>query len=283
MDKPGRRKVLRQRILTALILAPLMILLVIYADTLWLALAFGAIVCAGAVEWMKISGYDGGAGTVAFVLLVTLLLIALYLLRDSVWSRVIVLMGVFWWILAYMWLIAVQRQAVGLSATGLVKSAIGLLVLIPAWISLILLHDGGSDRGRAMLVVLLVLIWTADVAAYFGGRRWGRVRLADRISPGKTREGAYTAMLASALVSLLAAISIDMQPYEIIVFIIIGMITVTASIAGDLLESLMKRSANLKDSGDLLPGHGGLLDRIDSMTAAGPVFLACLWAAGWLA
>jgi phosphatidate cytidylyltransferase len=157
------------------------------------------------------------------------------------------------------------------------KAAAGLFVLVPAWLSLVLLFENGSARGRVLLLVLLVLIWLADIAAYFCGRRWGRVKLAPRISPGKTRVGAYAAIISSGLYGLAGAGLMGMQAYEMFIFTCICMLTVVASIMGDLLESLMKRGVKLKDSGHLLPGHGGVLDRIDSMTAAAPVFAAGIW------
>ena len=158
-----------------------------------------------------------------------------------------------------------------------------MLVLVPAWLSLVLLHDQGSAEGRRLVMLLLVLIWAADIAAYFTGKRWGKTALANRISPGKTWQGAYGGIVASMAIALGFTLVSNMQQYEIITLILLGLITVPVSIIGDLFESLMKRAANLKDSGSLLPGHGGILDRIDSLTAAGPVFLAGVWLSGLLA
>ena len=152
----------------------------------------------------------------------------------------------------------------------------GLVVLIPAWLSLILLHERRPD-GVGLVVFLLVLVWIADSSAYFAGRHWGRNKLCPEISPGKTREGVYGAMSATVLFAFAYAIITKMQAIETLIFLVICLATVTISVIGDLTVSLIKRKVRLKDSGSLLPGHGGIMDRIDSLTAAGPVFLAGMW------
>ncbi len=141
---------------------------------------------------------------------------------------------------------------------------------------MVLLHGGRGD-GVYLVLFLLVMIWIADSAAYFSGRRWGKTRLAGRISPGKSWEGVFGALFATSAFSLAAASFKDMQGTEILVFLFICLVTVSASILGDLMESMIKRQSGLKDSGSLLPGHGGVLDRMDSLTAAAPVFLSGLW------
>jgi phosphatidate cytidylyltransferase len=146
----------------------------------------------------------------------------------------------------------------------------GLLVLIPAWAGLVWIHQ--LSRGPYLVLFLLVLIWIADSGAYFAGRRWGRRKLAPLVSPGKTREGAYGALAGGLLwggvLAALYGVSVPQQGC----LVLLCLLTVVASIVGDLYESLSKRERGVKDSGSLLPGHGGILDRIDSLTAAAPVF-----------
>jgi phosphatidate cytidylyltransferase len=270
---------LKQRILTALVLVPLVLVIVIYSHSAVLALILALIVCLGAWEWTKIAGLTSLPYRFSFLLSFLLLLTAAWLLRQPGYSSIIITAGVIWWAFATLLIIGIQRKIIELPRSVILNCLIGFLVLVPAWLSLVLLHEHAPD-GRYLLLYLLVLVWVADIAAYFGGRKWGKVKLASHISPGKSREGVYAALLGSALFSSAIAGLMDLQLIEVVMFILLSMLTVLASIAGDLLESLMKRRANLKDSGSLLPGHGGVLDRVDSLTAAGPVFVAGLYLSG---
>jgi len=143
-------------------------------------------------------------------------------------------------------------------------------VLVPAWASLVVIH-GVDPQGPRLLLFLMVLIWVADSFAYFAGRRWGRTKLAPVISPGKTREGVYGALAGAVLCG--GGLVWLMPQGNPLLLILFCLLIVLVSVVGDLFESLMKRQAGVKDSGSLLPGHGGMLDRIDSLTAAAPLFL----------
>jgi len=127
---------------------------------------------------------------------------------------------------------------------------------------------------------MLLLVWGADTGAYFAGRRFGKVKLAVHVSPAKSREGAYGGLALTFLIALTVAISLAMPMLKMVVFLLVSMIAVLASVLGDLFESMVKRRAGIKDSGKIFPGHGGALDRIDSITAAAPVFMAGWWLAG---
>ena len=124
-----------------------------------------------------------------------------------------------------------------------------------------------------MIIVLFSLVWGADSSAYFVGRRFGRYKLAPRVSPGKTWEGIGGAVLAGMLIGACAGWWCGLEAETGALFVVLCVVTVAISIVGDLTESLIKRHGGVKDSGSLLPGHGGLLDRVDSLTAAAPVYL----------
>jgi phosphatidate cytidylyltransferase len=145
-------------------------------------------------------------------------------------------------------------------------------MVVPAWVAAWLIHREPS-AGPLWTLFVLMLIWVADVSAYFAGRRFGQHKLAPRISPGKTREGVYGALVGTALFAGVAGWLIEPVPVGHALLIVLATVTVLFSIVGDLFESLIKRQSNLKDSGSLLPGHGGMLDRIDSVLAALPIFV----------
>ena len=144
-----------------------------------------------------------------------------------------------------------------------------MLVLIPAWLALVRLHA----QGPALMLFLLLLVVAADIGAYFAGRHFGRNKLAPRVSPGKTWEGVMGGVVGAAVVAL---VGVSIFHVSAAPFIGLSLVTVLASVVGDLTESLFKRHAGVKDSGSLLPGHGGVLDRVDSVTAAAPIFLVGL-------
>jgi phosphatidate cytidylyltransferase len=145
----------------------------------------------------------------------------------------------------------------------------GFLALVPAWVALAYLYLS-KPAGPEMVLYLLGLVWAADIGAFFAGRTFGRVKLAPRVSPSKTWEGVLGGLIFGAVVAALGAAWLK-QPR--LGFICLSVAVVFVSIVGDLTESMFKRYAGVKDSGALFPGHGGVLDRIDSVTAAAPVFL----------
>jgi len=152
----------------------------------------------------------------------------------------------------------------------------GALLLVVTWLSLVRLHQTG-DTGPALVMFLLVLIWSADTGAYFAGKRWGSHKLAPFISPGKTREGLYGAVAAAAVCAALFWQLGTTGKLGFSAFLALCVLTTVVSIAGDLWESVYKRRRGVKDSGQLLPGHGGILDRVDSLIAAAPLFTAGIY------
>ncbi len=136
------------------------------------------------------------------------------------------------------------------------------------------------EPGEWILLYLLTLVWVADIGAYFSGRRFGKNKLAPAISPGKTREGVAGGLLANLCWILIVFFLVDGWGIDLPLFIAISCLTIIISVVGDLAISILKREAGVKDSSKLLPGHGGVLDRIDSVIAASPIFLSGLFVAG---
>ncbi|MNH04774.1 Phosphatidate cytidylyltransferase [compost metagenome] len=164
-------------------------------------------------------------------------------------------------------------------ASAACRLLIGLLVLLPAWQGLVLLKHW--PLGNWLILSVMVLVWAADIGAYFSGRAFGKRKLAPQVSPGKSWEGVYGGLAVSLLITLGVGISRDWGFGQILLGLLGAALLVMSSVVGDLTESMFKRRSGIKDSSNLLPGHGGVLDRIDSLTAAIPIFAVLLWAAEW--
>ena len=272
---------LKQRLITAAILIPLVIWGILALPTAYLAIVLALLIAQGGWEWAGFMQLKSVLGMAAYIAVVVVCIIGAWWLfgRSGTDWLMIPVLSLFWWLTAIVWVLTypatVSRWA-ALWRQGL----IGLLVLVPAWLAVVALHGIGNN-GPYLLLYLLSLIWVADSGAYFGGRRWGKRKLAPEVSPGKTWEGAISASLATMIYALVASYLFHLPGNQILVFVVLSMITVVFSIFGDLTESMFKRHAGIKDSGHLLPGHGGVLDRIDSITAAAPVFVLGLWLGGF--
>ena len=260
-----------QRVVTALLLAPLAILIILLLPTPWLA-AVGAVVFLGALEeWARLAGVRQAAVRVALLVAAVVLFALLWSVHAGLPTTVLLVLGVAWWLLACVWLRHFAHGAAPTPENRALKLVAGAFVVFPAWTAAIALH-GREPHGHWWLLLALVIVWAADIGAYFSGRAFGRRKLAQQISPGKTRAGAYGALVAGTLVCLLGGCLLGVRGTALLGLAVLAALTVAASIVGDLLESLMKRHAQVKDSGTIFPGHGGLLDRLDSVFAALPVF-----------
>lgn len=267
---------LKQRVLTAIILASVIICAVVFLPTKIFALLLAAIICVGAWEWTTCARFDAVAHKIAYVSVIFSCLMACLLLLDKPWIVLIIAGGLVWWLLATYLVIYYQTNMTINLASSSLKAIIGGIILIPSWLSLILIHKT-KTTGISLILFLFFLIWFADSAAYFSGKKFGNKKLASNVSPGKSWEGVYGALLMSFLFGTTYAFYTDMQLIAAMLFIVLTLFTVSFSILGDLVESMFKRIAGIKDSSQLLPGHGGVLDRIDSLTSAAPVFFAGLW------
>jgi phosphatidate cytidylyltransferase len=179
-------------------------------------------------------------------------------------------LGAVFWVLATVAVLTYPRS-VPVAAHRALALPAGLVVGWAAWMALVVIRS--QPQGATWVLWLLLLVTAADIGAYFAGRRFGRLKLAPHISPGKTWEG----LLGGVLVSLLATLAmlVPMGAFSL-GWIPVVLLLVAVSVFGDLFESVLKRVRGVKDSGSLLPGHGGMLDRIDSAVAALPVFALVL-------
>ncbi|MCU0759778.1 MAG: phosphatidate cytidylyltransferase [Steroidobacteraceae bacterium] len=261
----GPAGALRSRVLTAMVLAAVLLVVVLgLPEGATLALV-ALVVLAGAWEWSALLGAPAAAARGGYVLLVAVLLGAAWAgTREPAGLRALLFAASAWWLVALLWLSMAPGRVRGWSA-GLA----GLFALVPAGISLaeIRLAPG---IGAALTLFALVLIVAADTGAFFAGRRFGRVHLAPRVSPGKTWEGVIGGLLLAALIAWAGAAWFDVAASRMLP---VGLAAAAFSVVGDLTESMLKRHAGVKDSGSIFPGHGGVLDRIDSVTAGAPVLL----------
>nr|VFJ56996.1 MAG: phosphatidate cytidylyltransferase [Candidatus Kentron sp. DK]VFJ57941.1 MAG: phosphatidate cytidylyltransferase [Candidatus Kentron sp. DK] len=274
---------LTQRILTAMVLGPLAVLGILFLSNRHFALALGVVVLLGAWEWGALAGQSHRGGRVAYVLATGLALYALSRWNESFPPGWLLLstVALAWWGVALVRVIRFERAAGTEPREGTVAGILmGWLILLPFWGALVAIHRH-PETGSLLVIVLMTLIWGADSGAYFAGRRFGRHRLAPRTSPGKSWEGVAGGLVAALLLSGAIGLFAGLSLRQVLAFIALSLVTVLLSVLGDVTESLFKRRAGVKDSGNLLPGHGGILDRIDSLTTAAPFFALALYLAGW--
>ncbi len=254
---------LRKRIITAVVLAVLFLGVLLWLPAIATVIVMTALVLAGAWEWSAFLRAHLNVARAGYVVLVGLLLPAAWYataLPDGL--HLVLLTALLWWLIALAWIIFAPRAVAPWSA-GLA----GVLALVPAWLALVRLRLD-LPHGAQWVLFTLLLVWSADIGAYFAGHRYGRTRLAPNVSPGKTWEGVLGGFGLSAVVAVAGSAWFALPLYT---FVPLCLAAVGFSIVGDLTESLLKRFAGVKDSGTLFPGHGGVMDRIDSVTSAAPV------------
>ncbi|MBF0217995.1 MAG: phosphatidate cytidylyltransferase [Gammaproteobacteria bacterium] len=276
---------LMQRILTALLLAPLVVAGLLWLQPTLLAIVLGLVLLPALWEWGSFIGDKPSPSTspsqslrLPFFALGTLLLLAIYFLPLAQLEWLLWLALLFWGV-AFKRLLSYPTRLSLLQSSRYGRFVTGLLVLLPAWAGVLVLLRHPL-LGSYYLLLLLLIIWGADIGAYFAGRRWGRHKLASAVSPGKSIEGAVGGWLLAMLVAaLFASWMVAQQPISmppLFSLLLIVAVIIPVSIVGDLFESMYKRIVGVKDSGHILPGHGGVLDRIDSFTAAAPLFTLAL-------
>ena len=262
---------LRARVITALVLASGVTAAVLFSPSWAVGGIMGIIWLGGVWEWAGLARLQGPARAGYLGAFAALMFVLAYWGFDRDWAIPVTGVAVAWWGLALLGLRAYPRR-IPLAAVG----AAGPLALLPAWFLLTHLH-GNAAQGPGLTLSVLLIVWAADVGAYLVGSRWGQVKLAPRVSPGKTWEGFTGGMLLAACIAFVASITLELPRGP---FVAVGIAAALGSVIGDLTVSMFKRNVSVKDSGRLLPGHGGILDRIDSLAAATPVFALGLIAAG---
>jgi phosphatidate cytidylyltransferase len=254
---------IKTRVATAAVLGALLLLVVLWLPPVATVIALTIVVLAGAWEWSAFLRITSLWQRLIYVAVVATLLPIVWLFTESLDGLKLVLwIAIVWWVIALGWVMFAPRLVSSWAA-----ALAGVLALVPAWIAIARLR-GNSQVGAEWVLFALILVQGADIGAFFVGRRFGRRRLAPTVSPGKTWEGVLGGFIASGLVAIIGSSRFGIPLAQ---FLPLCLAVVAFSIVGDLTESLLKRFAGLKDSGRLFPGHGGVMDRIDSVTGAAPV------------
>ncbi len=265
---------LKQRIITAVILAPLVVLSVLMMPSNWFAGLLALVALAGAWEWASMVAKTLLA-KIIYVLVCAGLIAGCWFVLDESHVRLIMLAGAAYWVFILLLLSFYQSSWLGNYLLDGFLHYSGYFVIVIGWLAMTGLHQ----QKPGLLLFLFMLIWVADIAAYFTGKKFGHNKLAEQLSPGKTREGVLGAMVGTFIFSFVGVwlwqeqLALGAAVY----FVILCVLSALISVVGDLFESLLKRNAGKKDSGFLIPGHGGVLDRIDSLLAASPGFMLGLY------
>lgn len=273
---------LKQRLWTAAILIPVVMLSILYLPTTILQWLIAGVVILAAIEWFAIIGFTRPLQMSLAIVILGLMTSLMWLLSIDILMLVALLVwgGI---------LIVVSRYAhramPACLQSLLMKPYFALMVasfvLALFWHCAVLLHHS-SSLGPKQLLYVMVLVWLADTGGYFAGKKWGKIPLAKAISPNKTWEGVAGALVLASIWTIIAYYAGVAGTLDLPQWLLLSLLALLISIVGDLFESLFKRCHHVKDSGNLLPGHGGMLDRIDSLIAAVPVFTSGLFLLGAL-
>jgi len=267
--------VLKQRVVTAIVIAVVFFSALFFSSPYSFSLMTAVVVVYAAWEWSNLAGFSRKLIRLFYALsLAVLLIVSGYVLGLSDSSTLDLVVGktlmswlVPWWAIALLWVQGYPSSAL-LWGSSWARALIGYLVLVPAWLAMVILIHANQGEWLIMIVVLIVAF--ADIGAYFSGRAFGKHKLATNVSPKKTWEGLVGGVVANLIFVAVLLVTLNVDHWPMLLGLV--MITVLASVLGDLLESMVKRHRGIKDSGNILPGHGGILDRLDSLTAALPVF-----------
>ncbi len=273
---------LKTRIITALVLAPIAVIGIFFLPPFGFALFTGLIIMVGAWEWANMAGWTSMPARVAYGLVIAVMMPGL-LTVDAVG---VLWLALLWWLLSLVMVRAYPRGSERWQSP-VIRAVMGALVLVPAWVGLNHMRTGAfqfgdSDNNLLLILYVFCIVWVADIGAYFAGRAFGRAKLAPQVSPGKSWAGVWGGLLAVAMLAGVVSLLAHASAISTFKLVLASLVAGLVSVLGDLLESMMKRFRGIKDSSQLLPGHGGIMDRIDSLTAAIPVFALLITLLGWL-
>lgn len=257
-----------QRVLTAIPLVALVVWLVLYSPVQYLTYFLVLVAFLAASEWIMLAGYHNNAIRIAFAGLMAVFAYLVILRADLIpWLLYVSLLS---WLVVVIYLFKVRP--VQSSKSSVLKAATGFIIILPTVVSIAALKN--QPEGGVWLLFALSLVWVADTGAYFSGKQFGKNKLAKHISPGKTIEGLIGALVLNAIyVLFIAQYVFELEGERLLLLILLALVVTLFSVAGDLFESVLKRQRGVKDSGAILPGHGGVLDRIDGVLPAMPIFL----------
>jgi len=283
---------LKQRLTTALVLIPIALVAIFWLPLDWFAWVIGGVLVLAAWEWSPLMGVKHAPGRILYCLFTGSLIgiLGWFTPIHSIWTETgiqpsvlyPVIIGSLWWLLAIFMIFNFPKSRCVWARSRIFVGVFGVLILVPAWAALMALRALNYEQsmyfGSFTVLYVFALVWAADVGAYFAGKKFGKHKLMPEVSPGKTKEGFVGGLVLSICVMAFVAFLIDVPRSLLLSFFLMSIATAVVSVFGDLNESMFKRCAGVKDSGSLLPGHGGILDRIDSLTSALPIFLVgYLW------
>ena len=274
---------MKQRIITALILAPIAICGIFFLPLQFFMLACAGLFLLASKEWAGFVDKTAPSFILYFYGALLGLTLAMMPIGDMWTAKGInpafsigLIVAAVWWVVALLMVCGYPQSANVWRNKKSLKTLFGLLTLIPFFWGMVALRSVNMQHdfyfGSELVMFVFLLVWAADTGAYFVGKKFGKRKLAPKVSPGKTIEGFLGGLIFAVIIAFLGVIYFEVEADHIILFLVASLVTTLVSALGDLTESVFKRESGLKDSSNLLPGHGGILDRIDSLTAAVPVF-----------
>lgn len=276
---------LKLRVISAIVMAAVFISVLFLLPPIYFSIFIASVVIVAAWEWANLSSFESPAARIGYSVSIGAALLGLYflcgfdqpLLRiESI--KVLLLIACSFWAVALLWVQGFPQSSL-LWGNRWLRLLMGIFVLLPMWLAAVYVR--GLESGQWLVLLAMVLIACADTGGYFVGRRFGRRKLALNVSPGKTWEGFWGGQLCNLLLALIVAFFVlETVSSSVVMVVVIVIMASLASVLGDLLESMVKRHRGIKDSSQLLPGHGGVMDRVDGITAAMPFFALGLLLAG---